>query len=184
MTEFVEVLELHDLWNALPEFEQKLAKVAAELSLSLTDYQIDHISVRCHHIETAQRWQTGLLKCAQLLSENEINGRPICLFELNRPLVIAAQEVSVVELPFPKDKRYAQESWEHIELVMNVAPEQLESAALALLPQPLPEGYSVKMSQPKGQSESLPNPTLAVTNGEITVKYHPYTLKQVIESEK
>ncbi|AFH95823.1 TPA: VOC family protein [Providencia stuartii] len=184
MTEFANVPELQDLWNTLPEFEQKLTQMAKVLALSLNDHLIDHVSVRCHHNETAERWRKGLHQCGQLLSENEINGRPICLFELNKPLIIASQQVYVVELPFPKGKMYPQETWEHVEMVINVAPEQLEQSALALLPHPLPEGYSLKMSQPKGQLERLPNPTLAVTNGIITLKYHPYALKQIIESEK
>lgn len=184
MTDFANVPELHDLWLALPEFEQQLTQMAQELGISLTDFQIDHISVRCHHIETAERWRSGLLRCAHLMSENEINGRPICLFDLFQPLSVVSQNVFVIELPFPKEKSYPQETWEHVEMVINVDPERLESAARALLPLPLPEGYKVKVSQPKGQSERLPNPTLAVTNGTITVKYHPFTLKQIIESEK
>ncbi|MDR2227623.1 MAG: VOC family protein, partial [Providencia sp.] len=88
------------------------------------------------------------------------------------------------ELPFPKDKKYPQESWEHIEMVIDVPPIELEKTARALLPKELPVGFSIKVSQPKGQQERLPNPTLAVSNGNITVKYHPFSLKKIIESEK
>lgn len=184
MTDFANVPELHDLWSALPEFDQQLTQMAQALKISLTDFQIDHISVRCHHIETAERWRAGLLRCAHLMSENEINGRPIYLFDLFQPLNVVSQKVFVVELPFPKGKTYPQETWEHVEMVIDVAPKNLENTAYALLPQSLPKGYSIKVSQPKGQSERLPNPTLAVTNGIITIKYHPFTLKQIIESEK
>ena len=184
MTDFANIAELHDLWLALPEFEQQLTQMAQDLKISLTDFQIDHMSVRCHHRETAKRWRTGLLRCAHLMSENEINGRPICLFDLFQPLNVVSQEVFVIELPFPKGKVYPKETWEHVEMVIDVTPERLENTAYALLPQPLPQGYSIKVSQPKGQSERLPNPTLAVTNGLITIKYHPFTLKQIIESEK
>lgn len=183
MIEFVRVPELQDLWDSLPEFEQKLMKMAKVLAISLTDFPIDHISVRCHHIATAERWREGLSHCAQLLSDNEINGRPIYIFELKQPIVVASQEVFVIELPFPKGKSYPRETWEHVEMVINVDPEQLENSAKALLPNSLPDGYSLKMSQPKGQSERLDNPTLAVTNGIITIKYHPFTLKDIIKSE-
>ncbi|EKT57495.1 VOC family protein [Providencia sneebia] len=184
MIEFSSVPELGDLWQSLPEFEQQLINMAKALNVSLVDYPIDHISVRCHHIETAKRWQTGLLKCGQLLSNNIINGRSICLFELEKPLLVASQTIFIIELPFPKDKVYPQETWEHIEMVIDVAPDQLEDTAHKLLPHPLPEGFHSKMSQPKGQQERLPNPTLAVSNGLITIKYHPFTLKKIIESEK
>ncbi|MGJ3352352.1 VOC family protein [Providencia sp. Je.9.19] len=178
------VPELDDLWADLPVFEQKLQLMATELQISLTDYHIDHISVRCHHLITANRWHNGLIKCANLLSDNQINGRSIRLYELIQPIVVAGQNVFIIELPFPKDKIYPQESWEHIEMVVDVEPDLLISVATNLLPNPLPEGFSMKESQPKGQSERLPNPTLAVTNGIITVKYHPFSLKKIIESEK
>ncbi|EKT62661.1 VOC family protein [Providencia burhodogranariea] len=183
MIEFVRVPELQDLWDSLPEFEQKLIQMAKELSISLSDFPIDHISVRCHHIGTAERWREGLSQCAQLLSDNEINGRPIYIFELKLPIVVASQKIFVIELPFPKGKTYPQETWEHVEMVISVPPQQLENTASALLPKQLPDGYSQKISQPKGQLERLPNPTLAVTNGIITVKYHPFTLKEIIKSE-
>ncbi|MEX5854542.1 VOC family protein [Providencia huaxiensis] len=179
-----EVSQLQDLWDDLPVFRDKLQQMAEELNLSLSSYLIDHISVRCHQINTAERWHQGLMQCAQLESDNLINGRPIRLYELAEPISIAQQDVYIIELPFPKDKIYPKESWEHIEMVIDVEPSQLEMAARALLPDPLPYGYRTKVSQPKGQQERLPNPTLAVSNGEITVKYHPFSLKKIIESEK
>lgn len=184
MIEFSNAPELSDLWQSLPEFEQQLMLMAKTLNISLANYPIDHISVRCHHLETAKRWQAGLLKCGQLLSDNIINGRSICLFELEKPLLVAFQPISIIELPFPKDKIYPQETWEHIEMVIDVTPNELEDTARTLLPNPLPEGFNLKMSQPKGHQERLPNPTLAVSNGIITIKYHPFTIKKIIESEK
>ncbi|MEX0425704.1 VOC family protein [Providencia rettgeri] len=184
MPQFSKISQLQDLWDDLPIFIGKLQQMAQEINVLLSSFTIDHISVRCHHLATAERWHQGLMQCAQLLSDNIINGRPICLYELSEPLNIAGQDVFIIELPFPKDKIYSKESWEHIEMVIDVEPNQLETAALQLLPEPLPQGYSIKMSQPKGQQERLPNPTLAVSNGEITVKYHPFPLKKIIESEK
>ncbi|MDI4746125.1 VOC family protein, partial [Salmonella enterica subsp. enterica serovar Kentucky] len=34
-------------------------------------------------------------------------------------------------------------------------------------------GIVVKTSSPQGEHERLPNPTLAVTDGRVTVKFHP-----------
>ncbi|ETS99172.1 MULTISPECIES: VOC family protein [Providencia] len=184
MLDFDKIPQLNDLWCDLPYFEKKVTAMAHALGLSLTDYVIDHISVRCHHQETAERWHDGLLQCAELLSDNLINGRPIRLYDLKKPIQVAGQDVYIIELPFPKDKIYPQESWEHIEMVIDVAPELLEETARRLLPDTLPEGYSYKVSQPKGQQERLPNPTLAVTNGLITLKYHPFSLRNIVESEK
>ncbi|VEB69449.1 Uncharacterized protein conserved in bacteria [Providencia rustigianii] len=184
MLDFDKIPQLQDLQQDLPHFERKLTSMAQALNLSLTDYCIDHISVRCHHIATAERWHEGLLQCAELLSDNLINGRPIRLYDLKKPIQVAGQDVFIIELPFPKDKIYPQESWEHIEMVIEVEPEVLEKTARSLLPEPLPEGYYCKVSQPKGQKERLPNPTLAVTNNLITLKYHPFSLRNIVESEK
>lgn len=184
MLQFNNITQLQDLWDDLPTFTAKLQQMAQELDVSLSTYLIDHISVRCHHLTTAERWHQGLVQCAHLLSDNLINGRPIRLYELREPLNIAGQQVFIIELPFPKDKTYPKESWEHIEMVIDVEPSQLETVAFQLLPNPLPQGYRIKTSQPKGQQERLPNPTLAVSNGEITIKYHPFSLKKIIESEK
>ncbi|WP_081861917.1 VOC family protein [Photorhabdus australis] len=41
----------------------------------------------------------------------------------------------------------------------------------------------VKQSQPKGEQERLPNPTLAISNNEISVKFHPFTLREMIKNE-
>lgn len=62
------------------------------------------------------------------------------------------------------------------------AAETLNARALALLSdeglsQP---GISVKTSSPKGEHERLPNPTLAVTDGKTTIKFHPGQLKKLL----
>lgn len=79
-----------------------------------------------------------------------------------------------MELP-AREKRYPHEGWEHIEIVLHREPETLNARSLALLSD---EGLSqpgifVKTSSPKGERERLPNPTLAVTDGNVTVKFHP-----------
>ena len=103
----------------------------------------------------------GLEQCGTLLSENMINGRPICLFKLAEPVCVAHWRFHIVELPWPGEKRYPHEGWEHIEIVLPGDPATLNARALALLAddglsQP---GIVVKTSSPKGEHERLPNPT-------------------------
>ncbi|MGA6506707.1 VOC family protein, partial [Klebsiella sp. K769] len=45
-------------------------------------------------------------------------------------------------------------------------------------------GIVVKTSSPKGEHERLPNPTLAVTDGSVTVKFHPWSIEQIVASEQ
>ncbi|VDZ78382.1 Protein yecM [Salmonella bongori] len=54
--------------------------------LEIRGLEADHISLRCHQNTTAERWRRGFEQCGELLSENIINGRPICLFKLHEPV--------------------------------------------------------------------------------------------------
>ncbi|MEN5015218.1 VOC family protein [Erwinia sp. Eh17-17] len=177
--------ELSDLVNDLPRFLHSLNQLAQRLDLALDDLEVDHIAVRCHQNTTAERWKQGLLRCGSLFSEKIIAGRPIALFELTTPLAVGPWNISVIELPWPGQRLYRHEGWEHIEVVLRGDEQTLGARALALmgdegLTQP---GISVKTSAPQGQGERLPNPTLAVTDGQVTIKFHPWSLKEIVESE-
>ncbi|TDN59935.1 VOC family protein [Scandinavium goeteborgense] len=176
---------LQDIEADLPRFAYALTDLADRLGLDIAKLNADHISLRCHQNATAERWRSGLEQCGELLSENIINGRPICLFKLHEPVCVAHWQFSVVELPWPGEKRYPHEGWEHIEIVLPGDPETLNARALALLSD---EGLSqpgifVKTSSPKGERERLPNPTLAVTDGKVTIKFHPWTIEDIVASE-
>lgn len=88
------------------------------MKINLTDYQIDHLALRANSKEKAKNWLTELLKYGKILSSNIVNHRPIYLIELDEPVNFIGQPVDVIELPFPKNKQYPQETWEHIEIVM------------------------------------------------------------------
>ncbi|EGV07632.1 YecM protein [Haemophilus pittmaniae HK 85] len=102
----------------LAEFEEKVLQLAQTMGVNLADYQIDHLALRANSTEKAKNWLTALTKYGRILSDNIVNGRPIYIVQLDKPLQFAAQAVDIIELPFPKDKQYPQETWEHIEIVM------------------------------------------------------------------
>ncbi|MFB5743519.1 VOC family protein [Cedecea sp. P7760] len=186
MANWQAVDELHDISADLPRFTKALTELATRLGLDIAPLDADHISLRCHQNATADRWRAGLEKCGALLSENVINGRPICLFKLDEPVCVEHWRFTVVELPWPGEKRYPHEGWEHIEIVLPGEPETLNARALDLLSDAgLREtGISVKTSSPKGERERLPNPTLAVTDGKVTIKFHPWSIEQIVASER
>jgi len=178
--------ELDDLRDDLAAFEQRLQKFSQRLGLRADELHVDHVAVRCHQNATAERWQRGLAQMGRQFSAAMINGRPVCLFKLYQPLVIASWHIDVIELPWPGEKRYRHEGWEHVEVVLRGEPETLGMRAMALLSdhalaQP---GISFKTSSPKGENERLPNPTLAVTDGETTIKFHPWSLEEIVASEQ
>lgn len=185
MANWQSIDELQDIRADLPRFTRDFHALTQRLGLEIAPLAADHISLRCHQNATAERWRRGFEQCGELLSENIINGRPICLFKLHEPVCVAHWQFEVVELPWPGEKRYPHEGWEHIEIVLPGDPDGLNARALALLSdeglgQP---GIFVKCSSPKGERERLPNPTLAVTDGSVTVKFHPWTIEQIVASE-
>ncbi|ROR14651.1 VOC family protein [Erwinia sp. JUb26] len=185
MTDITTQPELQDLSADLARFVNDLNHLAGRLGLDLTGLEADHIAVRCHQNTTAERWKQGLLQCGTLFSEKQIADRPIALFELQTPLSVGPWQISVVELPWPGAKLYRHEGWEHVEIVLRGDEAQLGSRALALMADEglIQQGISVKSSAPKGEGERLPNPTLAVTDGKVTIKFHPWSLKEVVASE-
>lgn len=178
--------ELSDLEQDLTRFEQALQQFAERLGLDLSEHEADHVAVRCHQFATAERWKAGLLQMGSQFSEAMIKGRLICLFKLHQPLSVAGWQVDVIELPWPGEKLYRHEGWEHVEIVLRGEPDTLGMRAMALLSdhaltQP---GISFKTSAPKGENERLPNPTLAVTDGQTTIKFHPWRLEEIVASEQ
>ncbi|TBM11831.1 VOC family protein [Hafnia alvei] len=186
MTFLAEIETLRDLDADLDRFTTLLQGFADKLELDLSAFSADHISLRCHQNATADRWRAGFKICGSLLSENIINGRPICLFDLNQPLRVGPWLIDCVELPYPGEKRYPHEGWEHVELVIGGDPTTLHPRALELLSDSalLAPGIKLKFSSPKGEQERLPNPTLAVTDGEVTIKFHPYSIREIVASEQ
>ncbi len=186
MNDWQIIEELADIKADLPRFEQALAQLAGQLGLDLGKREADHISLRCHQNTTAERWKTGFLRCGELLSEKLINGRPVCLFRLKQPVEAAGWSFTLIELPWPGAKRYPHEGWEHIEIVLPGDPATLNTRAVALLSDAglAKPGISIKTSSPAGDGERLPNPTLAVTDGTVTIKFHPWPLDAIINSEQ
>ncbi|WHP81640.1 VOC family protein [Edwardsiella anguillarum] len=186
MNGLADIDELRELAADLVRFEQALTHLASALSLDLAHFTADHISLRCHQTETADRWRRGFLRLGTLLAENIINGRPICLFDLAQPLRVGPWLIDCVELPYPGEKRYPHQGWQHVELVLAGPPDTLHRRALALLPDEalLAPGIRLTFSHPRGEGERLPNPTLAVGDRLTTLKFHPYSLREIVASER
>ncbi|MEG9500196.1 VOC family protein [Mannheimia indoligenes] len=177
----------------LSQFEQKIQQIADVAGIDLSLYHIDHLAVRMNEHETAEQWKSLLLEGASLLKESEVNGRPIGLFTLNQAVKFCGQNVKIVELPFPKDKVYPEEGWEHIEVVFPILAdenaEQWVERALSHFGLAENSNLKLKISQPKVEGERLPNPSIAMSLRNVTfcnlccLKLHPYDINNIIMSE-
>ncbi|MDU2477529.1 MAG: VOC family protein, partial [Klebsiella sp.] len=121
MANWQQIEQLADITADLPRFSDALQRFTARLGLEIAGLDA-----------TAERWRRGLEQCGTLLSENMINGRSICLFKLAEPVCVAHWRFHIIELPWPGEKRYPHEGWEHIEIVLPGDPATLNARALAL----------------------------------------------------
>ncbi|MFZ7343239.1 VOC family protein [Avibacterium volantium] len=174
-------------YDEFAKFEQHILQLAEKMALPLQDYVIDHLAVRVNSEQSAQRWLSELLKCGKILSDNLVNGRKIYLIQLDMPLIFANQQVQVVELPFPKNKQYPQEGWEHIEAVMPFLPKETANAWIERINSHFlwnkMTDVRVKVSEPKVEGETLPNPSIAVSGDNAAcIKVHPYHIKTIVAS--
>ncbi|WP_386692839.1 MULTISPECIES: VOC family protein [unclassified Lonepinella] len=171
-------------------FQQKINQLAQAMSVDLTKYQIDHLAIRVNSEDNARKWLALFMKLGTILSDNIVNDRIIYLIQLNEPLIFLGQPVDIVELPFPKNKCYPLESWEHIEIVIPFNEDENVSQWLYRLEKRFLWNQlttlNVKVSVPKVDGEKLPNPSIAVSFADksenfVCIKVHPYNIKTIIE---
>ncbi|MCG9729692.1 VOC family protein [Shewanella sp. Isolate13] len=180
-----------ELISSWPTFSQRIQAFTRELGLDSLALECDHTALRVNSTEAADELRCGFESAGKVISDNMINGRPILIIELHQPLMMGTSAIECVELPYPSDKVYPVEGWEHIELVLDCGANDCDTLAQALLEQapqlaPVLAGETdikVKRSSPKGDKERLPNPTIAFKKQGICVKVHAHGIKAVIASE-
>ncbi|MGR6833554.1 VOC family protein [Aliivibrio wodanis] len=187
-------LEPQQLINALPAFMDRIQILLDVLGLDLTGYQADHVALRINDRGVAEAAHQAWLQQAKEWSNNEINGRPIIALGFNEALNINGWSIECLELPYPGDKSYPQQGWEHVEWVIPCDVNSQEAFLKYVLKTfPMLEekwdnltslGVKVKQSCPSGEAERIANYTVAFKYQGVCIKLHPHSLKAVIESEQ
>ncbi|MBM7073981.1 VOC family protein [Shewanella sp. 202IG2-18] len=180
------------LTQSWDDFVSKINNFMDELGIEKDEFECDHAAIRVNTQKHADQLRAFFETKGKVISENFINGRPILIIELNEPLMLNGTQVPYVELPYPSEKAYPFEGWEHIELVVPGKASTVESlieSSIASIPKiekaingQLTE-IKLKQSSPKGEKERLPNPTIALKKADICVKLHSHSIKAIIESE-
>ncbi|GLR75408.1 VOC family protein [Aliivibrio sifiae] len=187
-------LEPQQLINALPAFMDNIQTLLDVLGLDLSDYQADHIALRINDRDVAETAHQTWLQRSEEWSNNEINGRPIIALGFNEALNINGWSIECLELPYPGEKSYPQQGWEHVEWVIPCdvnSQEEFLTYLFSIFPV-LKEkwskltslGVKVKQSCPSGEAERVANYTVAFKYQGVCIKLHPHSLKAVIESEQ
>ncbi len=154
------------------DFVLKILRELKDLEIHLDRNAIDHL---CFKPETFEEYQDLKIKInneGQLLSEAIINKRPISTFELHQPYIIDDYPIPLLELAAPKPLQNKKSHFEHFEVVTNDW--NLRSFYQKF------QGLNWDLS--KIDDKVNPDITLHLKNG--LVKFHPTSLKDVIEKEK
>ncbi|BDM64984.1 VOC family protein [Shewanella sp. NFH-SH190041] len=188
-------MDYHTLMQSWADFSAQIQTMISELGL--TELHCDHAALRVNDLAQAEALKQAFSQQGQLISDNQINGRSICIFKLDQPLPLGTLRVNCIELPFPSDKHYPTPGWEHIELVVPTRanmPTALNCEALLeqikeQFPQLIPvlageTGYKIKLSSPASEHERLANPTVALKKDGLCIKLHPHGIEAVIASER
>lgn len=133
--------------------------------------QLDTI---CYRVETNDRYaelKQQLALVALLISETEVNGRLVAVFEPYQPLRTQNwNTISYVELPQPKPGSFYPEGIDHVQYVTRRG---------------LSDFYKVHSDvafEDKGLASQL-NPLLKLTGASVSVKFHDKHMGAVIELE-
>ena len=206
-------ISYEQLTQSWPAFEAQILALLETLDLADKALVCDHVALRVNSIASADALRDAFSCVGKIISDNIINGRTILIIELDTPLTLGQFSIACVELPYPSDKVYPQEGWEHIELVIDSKAKDCDTLSrdlLALCPklsallpseqaaEPVPSSslglnsqgiaslaeIKIKMSSPKGDKERLANPTIAFKRDDVCIKVHPHGIKAVIASEQ
>ncbi|ACK46327.1 protein of unknown function DUF991 [Shewanella baltica OS223] len=206
-------ISYEQLTQSWPAFEAQILALLETLGLADKALVCDHVALRVNSIDCADALKDAFSRIGKIISDNIINARTILIIELDTPLTLGQFSIACVELPYPSDKVYPQEGWEHIELVIDSKAKDCDTLSqdlLALCPklsallpseqaaEPVPSsslglnsqgiaslaGIKIKMSSPKGDKERLANPTIAFKRDDVCIKVHPHGIKAVIASEQ
>ncbi len=103
-------------------FLDELFDHIARDGIDVSSYKLDHLCYRVATLEEYCAMRIVLSNMGILLTEAEIDGRPISTYTLTIPLVYQDRTVRLVELPAPKQSISYKTGWEHAEFVVGEDP--------------------------------------------------------------
>jgi len=165
---------VHPLQAILGDIPAFLDRLFAELDrydLDVDSLELDHLCYRVNSIEHYEQKKSELTRHARLLTEALINNRPIASFELFEPITYKQRKISVIELPAPKHGTTFYEGLEHVEFVITEPFDQF----MARYP---------SLSFETSGMEKRYNPEIQLQFGDIAVKFHHCSLRDVIRAEQ
>ena len=152
-------------------FLDRLFQILKENKVDLGHDEIDHLCYRTNSLDHYQSICQQMTNFSQLLIESPVKGRMISTFKLSTPIEYHGRSIDLVEVPAPKPGKTTVEGFEHIEVVTSQSFSDLKNK------------YSY-LKMDLGGLEKDFNQELEIEFQNCAVKFHHYSLEQVIELEK
>lgn len=133
-------------------------------------WDIDHLCFRVETAEEYEAYRDSFSGLGDLLTEMNVNGRPIATFELHTPVHYKNWLIKLIELPAPKKGKVVKTGFEHLEIVVDVDLEELSRR------------YA-NIDWDKSGLEKTFNSELELPLGDLAIKFHNLSLKSVINFE-
>ena len=153
------------------EFLGKLFIEIEKSKIDIKGCEIDHICYRTSSKKSYESFKQNISEIGELLIESIVGGRPIATYKLAQPIIFKEYVIDLVEVPAPKVGKETKDGFEHIEFVITEDFDHYMQRH---------EWISFKT---KG-SHKLFNPEIAFEMGEMSIKFHHYSLESVINVEK
>ncbi|MFN8674350.1 MAG: VOC family protein [Candidatus Sericytochromatia bacterium] len=172
--DLINLLRSDSIENIIGDTTLFLDKIFNELkilNIDISNRFLDHLCYRVATLEEYNHKKEALLNFGVLLTEADVNGRPIATFKLTKPIVYNSREIFLIELPSPKKNTNYESGLEHIEFVIE------EGLSYWI------EKYPKIDFEKSGMSKEL-NPEIKIAlSDNLAVKFHPLSLDKVIEIE-
>lgn len=133
-------------------------------------WNIDHLCYRVGSLEKYRLLKTEFQTFAKLLTETEVNGRPISTFKLDKPIHFKNSSIAIVELPAPKEGKKTIEGFEHIEIVCDISFKEIEKR------------FGHVKTDKSGLAKKI-NQEFEICLGEVNIKFHHLSLESLINLE-
>lgn len=150
-------------WRA---FLSRLFALLAAAKVDVAPYELDHVCYRADTLATYAAKKRELEALGRLLTEADVNGRPIATYFLREPLRYEGREIRLVELPAPKPSKPSAAGLEHAEFAVGA------------------ENMAKFLAFDTTGLAKAANPEIELSFGPIAAKFHPTSLLDVIQTER
>jgi D-alanyl-D-alanine dipeptidase len=152
-------------------FLDKLFSQLEKKNIDTRSMFLDHLCYRVESLDEYHNMKEKLSSVGKLLTEENINGRPIASFKLFNPLLFKDREIPLIELPAPKPDSRHISGLEHAEFVLSESFDNFQKK------------YSDTIFNTKGLAKNF-NPELEIELQDCAVKFHHLPLESVIAIEQ